>query len=244
MQETKFPGMQEIKAKLQPYLADIDVQRIQRHTVSYVNALNVRERGLVFLAIVVLIYGCWDVFFNQSYAKERKSLLAQLVEIDKRQKILDQEVERQEVFARARIDPNLNLREQQERLNAELSSLKASKEDLSRSFIQAEKMSRLLQDLVKVSGGLRLVALETLPSSPLLFGDSKQNETDGLQMVYRHDLLIELEGSYFDTLNYLYALEKQPVYWEAIDYQVTGYPEANILLKVYTLSFDKEWLGV
>ena len=50
------------------------------------------------------------------------------------------------------------------------------------------------------------------------------------------------EGDFFNTLNYLQALEKTswPIFWDQLTYTVTEYPKAKIVLRVHTLSEQKE----
>lgn len=56
--------------------------------------------------------------------------------------------------------------------------------------------------------------------------------------VFKHAVVIQLEGSYFDVVDYLSALENLPwkFYWAELDYRVIDYPKAIVTLEVYTLS--------
>ena len=64
--------------------------------------------------------------------------------------------------------------------------------------------------------------------------------------VFKHSVIFELKGSYFEVVNYLEQLEHLPwkFYWESLDYQVDAYPKANIIIEVYTLSTEKGVIGV
>jgi MSHA biogenesis protein MshJ len=109
-----------------------------------------------------------------------------------------------------------------------------------KKFVPAQLMANALSDILKQFSDLRLVKLETLPVSG--FGNQNQEPA----WLYRHALEITLQGDYFGVLNYLKTLETLPwrIHWVSIDYQVNNYPIAETRLQVYTLSFDKDWLGV
>ena len=59
--------------------------------------------------------------------------------------------------------------------------------------------------------------------------------------VFKNTVVIQLEGSYFDVVDYLSALESLSwkFYWSELDYRVIEYPKAIVTLEVYTLSTEK-----
>ncbi len=107
-------------------------------------------------------------------------------------------------------------------------------------MISAQMMPAVLQDVL-ADLPLVLVSLRKLP--PEVEIDS---EIEGVPTVYRHGLRLELEGSYSDTLVYLERLEELTwsLAWEALDISMKEYPQASIILNLFTLSFDEVWLGV
>ncbi len=64
--------------------------------------------------------------------------------------------------------------------------------------------------------------------------------------IYQHGIEITLAGSYNDLLNYLAELERMPqrVMWNSVSLKVEKHPRNVMVLRVYTLSLDKEWLVV
>jgi MSHA biogenesis protein MshJ len=56
---------------------------------------------------------------------------------------------------------------------------------------------------------------------------------------------IELTGKYFDILEYLQLLESMPMqyFWRSYQYTVEEYPEARLVMEVYTLSSRQEFIG-
>jgi len=78
---------------------------------------------------------------------------------------------------------------------------------------------------------------------------SAANEaTSGRQedVLYLHAVELQLRGSYFEALRYLQALETLPwqVIWDQLEYQVIQYPQADIRLRINTLSGSDRLLGV
>jgi MSHA biogenesis protein MshJ len=60
-----------------------------------------------------------------------------------------------------------------------------------------------------------------------------------------HPVRLELTGNYFAIRDYLLALESLPVkyYWRSFKYQVETYPQARLILQVYTLGSREEFIG-
>lgn len=74
---------------------------------------------------------------------------------------------------------------------------------------------------------------------------AQDNTTNGSNSnnigVFKHAVVVQLEGSYFDVIDYLTALESLSwkFYWSELDYRVVAYPKAIVTLEVYTLSTEK-----
>ena len=64
--------------------------------------------------------------------------------------------------------------------------------------------------------------------------------------IYQHGIEIRLAGSYNDLLNYLAELERMPqrMMWNSVSLTVEKYPRNVLVLRVYTLSLDRNWLVV
>lgn len=78
--------------------------------------------------------------------------------------------------------------------------------------------------------------------SELVTQNNKSNESSSNNVgVFKHAVVIQLEGSYFDVIDYLVALESLSwkFYWSELDYRVVAYPKAIVTLEVYTLSTEK-----
>ena len=69
---------------------------------------------------------------------------------------------------------------------------------------------------------------------------------DDRPMLYRHGLVLELEGSYLDCLAYLAEVERLPwhIFWGSLELETEQHPRNRITLELYTLSLEEEWIGV
>jgi len=64
--------------------------------------------------------------------------------------------------------------------------------------------------------------------------------------VYQHAVELRVSGNYNQILHFLIALERLPwrFYWQSLDYKVEHYPNAEVTLRVYTLSSEEGLFGV
>jgi MSHA biogenesis protein MshJ len=77
--------------------------------------------------------------------------------------------------------------------------------------------------------------------------DPDKNKPGGAaEGIYQHGIEIRLAGSYNDLLNYLAELERMPqrVMWNSVSLTVEKHPRNIMVLRVYTLSLDRNWLIV
>lgn len=213
-----------------------DIERHWLVLVEKVKVLTIRERLIVFAALLIGVYGIWDLFGHGAYRKENRQLLENIAsEKTKHQQL---EVSIVAVLAKSKVDPDQGSRERLEALRQVLQSMEVRKEELARSFIHPGKLSELLRGLL-ASGGLRLVSLDSMPAEPFASDASAEQESLA-PVIYRRGFQLEMAGSYFALLDYLRSLDKLPLFWESVDYRVTPSGVAQIKLKVYTLSFEKE----
>jgi MSHA biogenesis protein MshJ len=86
-----------------------------------------------------------------------------------------------------------------------------------------------------------MVGLQTEPARPLA-------DTEGLDLpvLYRHGLVIDLEGDYLALLQYVQALEGLPwrLYWYGLEVDADRPGARRFRLRLYTVSLRKEWIRV
>ena len=228
------------------------------------DALVVRERMLLFGSFLAGIYLLFDTALIMPGGKEIIRLQG---EIDVVEKKVDQLATEKKVFDRvAARDPDANLKRERLKLQGKLLQLENNLDELSLRLVPSDKLPEILRTVSKQAEKVKLKSLETLPpeeidlggkkiqlksmavvTSNYVSGDGESNEVVVLppESVYRHSIRVRLEGSYFEVVNFLKALESLSwrFYWEGLDYRVAKFPMALADIELYTLSTEEGMLG-
>ena len=224
-----------------------------------VDAMSERERIMVLaMSVVVLIVVLNALLLDPLFAK--KKLLVQRITQDQGQVSTIQTEIQQKMKAYA-ADPDVANRARLQELRQQSAALQASLMDMQKGLVTPDRMSSLLEDILKRNGKLRLVALKTIPSTNLnelaqaehktaaatAPGTKEKSEiTSAMGGVYKHGVEIVVQGSYLDLMKYMAELEVLPwqLFWGKVNLKVETYPKATITLTLYTLSLDKKWLAI
>ena len=217
-----------------------------------VDAMSMRERALIFATAVVLALSLVNTLLLEPLFVRQKALRTQ---VSQQQQMMS-EVQLQITALQQQNSPDSNSpqRIQINQIRQEIAEgdvyLKSSRERL----VQPEKMAEHLRQLLNKNNRLQLLALQTLPVTPLLeqAGAKGADQTRDVQavtqdkQVFKHGVQLTLRGNYLDLLPYLSALESLPqqMYWARAQMKVVQYPTAELTLILYTLSLDKTWLQI
>lgn len=211
-------------------------------------AMSLRERAMVSLAILGGAIFLWDSQFMASLRQQRLVLDSELA-LASDAGVVAQSADlsdpRQVNLQRA-----ADLQTQQQELDARIASTASG-------FVSAEKMVQVLNDMLDRQGRLELVSIRNLPVvslAPPRPVDGASGETSAEpaadagpgQPPYVHPIEIIIDGQYADILDYLEALEKLPYRfrWSSLELVTTGYPRNRVRIVLSTLSLDSTWLGV
>lgn len=211
-----------------------------------IDALNTRERALVLLSALAVVYLIWDVVIFNPLAVAKSEVDTQLRTTV--QHISAMEQEEAALLNAVNADPDRDLKEQLQQLQQTMESLDGKLSELSLALVPVDKLTAILEDVLKQTGALRLESLKTLPVEELKLS-TKAGAGDGEDPsagVYKHSAELIVRGSFFDLVAYLQALEAMDwrFYWEALYFNQVNYPNAVITLKVYTLTTDEGLFGV
>jgi MSHA biogenesis protein MshJ len=203
-----------------------------------IQSLTSREKIIVFATALVILWGVWDSLIYRTLAAKQKINDQQLINLESQVTQLKQNS--LELEKTTQTDPNVENQNKLNELKAQFSRFQEQIMYGNKKFVPPEQMAKALGDMLNQNKHLELIKLETLPPDTLL------SSTGQHQPIYKHGLVITFSGTYADTANYLESLEALPwaIVWDELDYRVKNYPKAEITLRVLTLSFDKEWLGV
>lgn len=212
-----------------------------------IDALSVRERGLIFFGVVVVLYLiAYSVVFAPLRAEQMR------LEKDLRTKREQVQVADQQVgamFSQDGKDVNAGNRAKLAALNEQVRELDAQMDQMTAGVVPPKEMAKLIEQMLTRNKNLELVKLEALAPKPL-DGDTKSGangkpRTAGVT-IYRHGMRVEFKGRYFDIVDYLKSLEGLPwkVYWGEVTLETDKYPVSKVSLVIYTLSRYPGWIGV
>lgn len=123
---------------------------------------------------------------------------------------------------------------------------------LGRTDATASQVGALLHEMLDASSRLTLVSLKTLPVTTLYLpvaedasrtgsgtaGNAASGGTGIQGAIYRHGVEISIKGDYLDLLPYLENLQRYPkrLFWHEARLDVTTFPDAVLVLVIYTVS--------
>ena len=150
----------------------------------------------------------------------------------------------EEILQSLASDPNDVLRERLHALKADISSIDKLLDEETVNLVPANKMPQMLEKVLGGSKGLKVIELQSVPSMPIL--QDVQTDIAADTNLYRHGVILTLEGKYFDIQAYLEKMEslEWQFYWKKFDYSVSKYPVAIVEVELYTLSTNKAFIGV
>lgn len=225
-----------------------------------IDDLSLRERGIVLLGIIAVIYFLADLFLLEPLAIQQQRVLSGITLNNA--ELLALNVRMELIMGQSSIDPNAVNKEELKRLKQELARLDAELQMTTAQLVPPKEMPKLLEMVLRRTEGLRLNKVNSLAAEPLIAnGEAKatgatasdtagnattQQDNGTVSTVYRHGLRIEFSGDFPGTLNYLRKLEELQwkFFWDKIEFEVNEYPDSACAISVYTISMNDQWIGV
>jgi MSHA biogenesis protein MshJ len=197
-------------------------------------ALSLRERALVVLALLGLIIMCWDTFLMDPLRRARIGLESELANAS----TFGITATSEDIA-----DPRQVSIKRAGELQTQLVNIDGQLKTTARGFVSADRMIEVLHDMLDRQGRLDLVSIRNLPVTSLAPSEDPGAE---LQPPYVHSIEIVIDGQYSDILEYLSALEalSWKFRWTSLDLSTAGYPRNRVRIELATLSLDSTWLGV
>jgi len=223
-----------------------------------IDSLTLRERAMAFgIAALVLITLINTVVLDPLLQKQKQ--LSEQVKRDQQQ-IAALQADIQARVKSHQNDPDAVARTRLQSLKKQSAKVQNELAGMQKGLVSPDKMSVLLEDLLRQNGRLQLTSLKTLPvtllnespsSSPKDGGQAPaaKNSSNGrpsIEVVYKHGVELVVHGEYLDLMNYLSQLEAMPwqLFWAKARLNVDTYPQASLTLTLFTLSLDKKWLNI
>ena len=231
-------------------------------------ALTRRERAIVAAAVVfgggflIFNFGV-DPFLQQARIASRAEAVARTE--------LGQQEALAAMLTAQNADPDAFNRSRLAQTKQELTAVSERLARFEAGMVPPARMQAFLEGLLARNRAIELLSLKTLPvtlvgaptvaeKTEAIAGTTAQNAKDASKDkpaqgdatsasgdgIYQHGIEIRLAGSYNDLLNYLAELERMPqrVMWNSVKLTVEKHPRNIMVLRVYTLSLDRNWLVV
>ena len=210
------------------------------------NAISLRERVLIFSALLICVFSISYFWILEpamvKQTKVQKSLQFQFKQED------DLANEIAELKLRSKKDPLQDINTNIAFLLQKLASLDRQLDEKLVKFIDAKKMPVALSKVLSQSPGVTVVSLSTLPVSTFNTTVASENitstavSTTPKNIIYKQTLEIKLTGTYDAIYQYFLNLEAIPekFYWSVLTYKVATYPVADVTIRIYTVSEQKD----
>lgn len=220
-----------------------------RDLLARIDALSLRERAILLVGALAVIYFVWDLLLLQPLEVERQRIQGQMLTNDAEFVALGEELDkldpaRSQAQSRSRREQLAQLRKQAKTLEGELAGTMVH-------LVPPAEMTRLLEMVLQRTQGLELHKVSGLGSSTVELGPGPAtaggtpSSTVTAASLFRHGLRIEFSGDFYSTLSYLQQLEglQWKFFWDSIDFKVGQYPASVTTISVFTLSLHDRWIG-
>ena len=201
-----------------------------------IDSMPLRQRALLLLAIVGLLFVVVDTVLLRPQAERRSALSDRLSDVDERIESLNESIE--SLAERASDDPDAEARRRLAEAQTAIDSLQRELSELGGGIARAEDSLAILRSLLTARRGAELVELVKLPVENLL-----ENEDSP---IYVHRFRLVFEADYGTTMRYVEMIENLPrgLYLESMQLQALDWPANRIEMIFYTLTLDEGWLDV
>ena len=118
---------------------------------------------------------------------------------------------------------------------------------------QSQQLLHVIENLLKQHQGAKLVDFANLEAKILFDQPTHTAENTPLKkstlvnstaVLYQQGIKIEIQGGYWQLVNFLGHLETQKlqILWDEVQLEVIKYPLSKLTLNIHTLSLSDQWL--
>lgn len=223
-----------------------------------------REQYLILLTgLVAVIFTSYSFFIDPSLSKNKEIKNKNISLVSSNKSIQSSITILEEALLD---DPNEAMKKQINAYEKKLKQVDSRLLLLTSKLIEPIQMRYALLDLLKVQKGVSLVSFELLEVEPLMDKSTQANNNITSSNnspkpstiidnnvkplsdinLYRHGIRIKLTGKYFQLRDYLTQLESMSwkFFWQEFQYSIKEYPLGEVEIEMYSLSTNKEFIGV
>ena len=217
-------------------------QQLWDSLASRIDALSLRERGMILGAVLAAMYVAWDLSVLSPLARREAQTNLVLQGLNEEAQVGDSAANSMGELG-ARIQ---NARNRENEARQELKRLDGELSASTTGLIPPERMANVLRDVLNRQQGLKLISLAATQSVPLLPpAPGAVGSAAIAQGPFVHSFELVLAGDYRSVLEYLRALEslRWKIYWQQVDLRTEQYPSNRVRIVVSTLSMDNRSVG-
>ncbi len=223
----------------------------------WIESREPRERIVLLAASAAILVAVWLNLVYDPQQLEMQTLLAQEVSLSSQ--IAQDRARFAELESRIGQDPNAFARERVRELQQLTREVDEELNRLYGRLILPREMSLLLTRILQQETQLRLLSLENLQPEVMLTAEVDAvplvgvtnpavvgSRAQGQVQVFKHGLRMRFEGSFLETIKYLQSLERNEssFFWDGLSFSLTEHPGGTITLEIFTLSTQREYIGV
>ncbi|MCK5001559.1 MAG: hypothetical protein KAS57_00935 [Gammaproteobacteria bacterium] len=222
------------------------MQKLMIKFEKYLESQSKRDQIALFVIFFIVVIFSWNGLLREPLAKEIMVTEQDISQVGTELVILQSKIKVSKI--KNQEDPDSENRERLVRYVEENKRLDEALNKSSVQFINPQEMAGLLEQILKNQTDLKFVSLKNMPATPEFVESSSKEESDAgnVNTIYRHSVVLQMEGSYHSVLSYLKKLEHFPwkFFWQGIEIETSKYPNSLITLEVYTLGFREGIIGV
>lgn len=207
-----------------------------------IDALTLRERGIMFVTLLVLFYFLSNQFVFSALKKQQQRLENEIkMKYDQSAAI---HAQTQNIIQAGTREPDKENAARLKQLREQIALVDPRLAGVSQSLVSPRDMARFVEKVLTHNPALQVIRVESLP--PAEVEASAAGAPATAKGVYKHGMRIEVRGRYTDIVKYLRALESMPwkVFWGQVKLETEDYPLSRVTLVIYTLSVYQSWIGI
>ena len=180
-----------------------------------IDALSLRERGLVCLAACALLAFAGHALVLAPIEAAQETLRSQIAQQRTDMAAIDEAITgRVQAF---QLDPDAAARTRLNALRQEMGQLGDQLLAIEHGLVPPERMGPLVDGILRANGRLKLVSMRTLPVEPLADkqAPAPTSAPAAAPLLYRHGIEVSVRGNYLDMVDYMSALDAMPtrMFW-------------------------------
>lgn len=209
-----------------------------------VDALETRERILLFLCVLAGIYFIWENLVYLPLNAAKTQVIKEGSSKEGALNVLETEWDKIKNQSTNTISDILD--KELETLVSKKHNIEHEMKRFDNNIISATNMVKVLEDILKSNSKIELVKIENTAQEEIENKDSDLGLASSDQKLYKHSFDIEFLSTYAHTYTFLKEMEQLPwvLIWDRIEYNVEEYPKAKVLITIHTISLEEDWLKI